>query len=237
MQREKGGARRGVRRVAEVSGRAGVHVDGREERGERTARELLGAARRRFAEGGYRGTSLRDVAGDVGANVALIRYHFGSKAGLYERVIDEAMGPLRERLAAAFVAEGTLTERVQRAAGAYLDHLASDRDFPRLVQRALLDGDEPILRVGREHLRPLYELLRAFVPADEERLGRIEDAVVTLFGALAAPVLYGPLLEAVFGHEPLGRERLERRKKHVEALVELVLRNGIVEPEQDGDRA
>src|SRR2546421_8360402 len=48
-----------------------------------TRAALLAAARIRFARDGYEATNLRDIAADVGVNVALISRYFGSKEGLF----------------------------------------------------------------------------------------------------------------------------------------------------------
>jgi AcrR family transcriptional regulator len=48
-----------------------------------TRNELLAAARRMFADGGYDKTSVRDIAGAAGVDPALIRHYFGSKAELF----------------------------------------------------------------------------------------------------------------------------------------------------------
>ncbi len=52
-----------------------------------TRAALLAAARVRFARDGYEATNLRDIAADVGVNVALISRYFGSKEGLFQTVI------------------------------------------------------------------------------------------------------------------------------------------------------
>ena len=48
-----------------------------------TARKLLEAARLRFAREGFDGTSIRDIAGDVGVDQALVIRYFGSKEKLF----------------------------------------------------------------------------------------------------------------------------------------------------------
>src|SRR6266516_3505303 len=52
-----------------------------------TRAALLAAARVRFARDGYEATNLRNIAADVGVNVALISRYFGSKEGLFQPVI------------------------------------------------------------------------------------------------------------------------------------------------------
>lgn len=48
-----------------------------------TRAALLGAARKRFAAQGFDGTGLREIAGEVGVDPALVARYFGSKRQLY----------------------------------------------------------------------------------------------------------------------------------------------------------
>jgi len=52
-----------------------------------TRQELLAAARSRFTRLGYDRTTLRDVAADVGVNLALIKRYFDSKEGLFKAAV------------------------------------------------------------------------------------------------------------------------------------------------------
>jgi AcrR family transcriptional regulator len=60
-----------------------------------TRKQLLEAARRRFAHEGYTATTVRDIADDVGVDAALVSRYFGSKEKLFEACLDEAVHDLR----------------------------------------------------------------------------------------------------------------------------------------------
>lgn len=82
---------------------------------------ILLAAARRFASASYEEVSLRDIAGDVGVDVAYVHRSYGSKANLFEAALQAASGgtPLddlggvgRDAFAAALVAR--LVEKEQQ---------------------------------------------------------------------------------------------------------------------------
>lgn len=56
---------------------------------EQTKGALLNEARRRFWTRGYSNVSLREIAGAVGVDVAMVSRYFGSKRGLFEATMDE----------------------------------------------------------------------------------------------------------------------------------------------------
>ena len=58
----------------------------KERKAARTRRMVLDAAERLFAERGFAGTSMRDVARASGVSQALIHHHFGRKRDLYNAV-------------------------------------------------------------------------------------------------------------------------------------------------------
>lgn len=55
--------------------------------GQQSRENILLTALSLFVEKGFAGTSVRDVAGAAGVNLAAISYHFGDKAGLYREAL------------------------------------------------------------------------------------------------------------------------------------------------------
>jgi len=57
---------------------------------ETTKQAILEAAQKRFLQESYENVGLRDIAGDVGVDVALISRYFGSKEGLFSQVLHDS---------------------------------------------------------------------------------------------------------------------------------------------------
>jgi AcrR family transcriptional regulator len=159
---------------------------------------VLAAARTRFAEHGYDGTKLRDVAADADVDVALVSYHFGSKDGLFAAAMALDVNPAR------------LVEELTRE--------GADGLGERLVRRllTLLDGDRGTPFVGLVRSAATNDraaaLLREFV--QREVLGRLAAAIDApqpeLRAALCGSQMVGVVMARyVVGVEPMATAERE----------------------------
>ena len=123
---------------------------------------VLAAARARFAEHGYAGTKLRDVAADADVDVALVSYFFGNKDGLFAAAMALTVNPAE--LVEELVREGTdrLGERLLRTFLRLLDDPAAGSPMVALVRSAATHEQAAAL-------------LRGFI--ERELLGRIATAL------------------------------------------------------------
>jgi AcrR family transcriptional regulator len=95
-------------------------------RTKRTTKEkLLDAAEKLFARQGFHGTSLREITGEAGVDLALVNYHFGGKKPLFAAVLERRGAVLNEerlrrltQVRAAAAPEPASTEAV---VGAFFD--------------------------------------------------------------------------------------------------------------------
>ena len=69
-----------------------------------TRAEVLAAARRSFAEKGFRGTTIRAVAASAGVDPALVHHYFGSKDDLFLAALEMPVDP--RTILAPVVAQG-----------------------------------------------------------------------------------------------------------------------------------
>lgn len=87
--------------------------------------ELVEAAFARIAEAGFEGLRTRDVAAQVGINVATLHYHFPTKEALIRAVVAHAM----RRFGATMPREGTPAEQLAGHLGALRRLLDEDPDL------------------------------------------------------------------------------------------------------------
>ncbi|MBT1681660.1 TetR/AcrR family transcriptional regulator [Curtobacterium flaccumfaciens] len=140
---------------------------------------LVQAARRRFAFDGYRATTVRDIAGDAGVNVALINRYFGSKEGLFRACLDRVVRDLG--------AEETSQQGLERALTGIITHIVrapTDDDSLQLMLLLRSSGDDGADAIRRETLRRYAERLAGTVggAGSEELLVRAEIALAVVLG-------------------------------------------------------
>ena len=128
---------------------------------------ILKAAVQRFARVGFAETSLRDIAGDAGVDVALIAYQFGAKLRLWKKVVETTGGELLGYLAGIEAASTTRSaaDRLDLALGGLLDFLVANPIVPQFILRDLSHDADREAWIREKITLPLFENLRAFADA------------------------------------------------------------------------
>ncbi len=63
-------------------------------KGERTAERILDIAEVRFAEKGFKGTNVRDIAAEANIKQSALYRHFNNKQAIYQAVLERSLRPL-----------------------------------------------------------------------------------------------------------------------------------------------
>ena len=77
-----------------------------------TATRILTAAKQLLADKGFAALTLEAIAAEAGVNKAATRYHFGSKAGLLEALVDEIVLDECASMAHDMASDASLEERL-----------------------------------------------------------------------------------------------------------------------------
>ncbi len=133
--------------------------------GERTAERILDAAEELFAERGYNGTTLRDVATRVGVRPPSLYNHFASKDALYAAVLERGIGPLIELLARSAAASAAEAYDPGGLVSDAMAILARRPGLPRLVLHETLAGGQRLTPILRSWIGPAFARANELVAA------------------------------------------------------------------------
>jgi AcrR family transcriptional regulator len=122
----------------------------RDQFSEATRAALLDAATRRFADHGFAGTTLEDVAADIQATRGAVYHHFASKKALFEAVFEKLETEAVELSAAAGEKGTDPWSRALLALDAFLEKCC-DPDYGRIV------WEEAAATLGMNYWKTLEE--------------------------------------------------------------------------------
>lgn len=185
--------------------------------------EILDVATRHFAERGYDGTSMNDVAEAVGVRKASLFYHFETKDALYEAVLDRLIATLATPLGVAYSGEGSFEDRLVRAADTLTTMLASHPCAARLLLREAMDWG-PVMRGELSgHTVAVMEMSAAFIRAGQDAgvfaKADPKQLMVSLLGLHFVPFALEQLVERFTGSKPFDQQFIEERRTAVKQQV------------------
>jgi TetR/AcrR family transcriptional regulator len=187
--------------------------------------QILDAADALFGEVGFAAASTREIAERCGTNKALIHYHFQSKEALFAAVLDRYYEKLNRLLLAELGREGPPREVLRRLIDGYVDFLARNRDFSRIVQRESAGGAH-MTRIN-SHLLPVFKtatgLLTTAFPATRAGAMDALNLMVSFYGMIVGYFTYAGIIELLSGRDPLSGRELERRKQHLLKMLDIVI--------------
>ncbi|MFB2584589.1 TetR/AcrR family transcriptional regulator [Herbiconiux liukaitaii] len=148
---------------------------------ERTRADLLRVATEAFAESGYSGTRVDDIAERTSTTKRMIYYYFGGKEALYMAVLENAYRGIREAEQAVHVGDLEPVDTLRRIAELTYDHHLEHSEFIRLVSIENIHRGDFIRRLAglRELNQPAVDVLDTALQRGREA-GLVRDDVDAL---------------------------------------------------------
>lgn len=185
-------------------------------------REILRAATTLFLERGYSGTSTDAIVERSGGSKETVYAHFGSKAGLFEAVVEHAAGAPIAALRNPSL-DPTQPQRELRRIG--IDFLTALADTDALaLMRLMVAETERIPEIRSVFLRSGPMQAEAAIASFLDRCGSAGSLSVpdpNVYAAFFAGLVLAPLLGSLVTAEPLGKKAVA---DHIETVVPLFVK-------------
>ncbi len=187
---------------------------------------LLAIARTLFADRGYAGASMADIAERAGLKKSSLFHHFPTKDGLYRDVLDQVLTEVGDAVYAALAAPDLgFLERLDAASAAAARSLGEDATRARLIMRELLNQDG-----ASAHVDVIVEVIAATAAFFEQGAAAgawprqdFHQAVLTIAGIHCFYFAVPGVTTRVSGVDPFRADVVETRIHAVQVQVRQLL--------------
>lgn len=195
-------------------------------KGELTAERILDAAEEIFAERGYAGTTLRDVAAGVGIRIPSLYNHFESKEALYAAVLERNLQPVFRALSSHPTPEAGRADDPRELVEAMMRVMAEHPRLAGLLQHETLTGGEHLTPMLQSWLAPIFaradEMVEAGLAGSRWDRDEMSLLVLAMYHIILGYFTIAPFYRLLDGRDLLSSELLEKQRRVFGDLAELI---------------
>ena len=118
----------------------------------KTVGKILAAARTEFAQKGYSGTRMEEIAQRACVNKATLYYRIGDKDTLYAEVIHQVLGSTAQDIAHGIAAAKTPEEKLRAYITCVAGAIDKNPEIPPIMMREIASGGANLPRVVAEDI-------------------------------------------------------------------------------------
>ncbi len=200
---------------------------------------ILDAAATVFAERGFGGAGVDEIARRAGVNKAMLYYHVGDKAALFAQVVEFNVEMVRRAVSAALTGLTDPCERLRAIPRAIASVVAGHRCLPQLMLREIAAGGPNLPQEAVTKIAEIAGLTRGVIEDGlaEGRFRRVDPLVVhlVLVGSLMFMANALAMQQRLAGALPLPPDTPASLETVAGQLFDITL-NGIATHETPGGR-
>lgn len=140
--------------------------------------QIIEKAERLFADKGYDGTTVRDIAEYAGVNLAMISYYFGSKEKLLEALFINRMSVVRTRIENIIANESlSFIQKIDILIDEYVERVIQKQCFYRVMfQAQVINKNEQVIKLLKDFKFGYAKLISKLI-ADGQKTKKIKKDI------------------------------------------------------------
>jgi AcrR family transcriptional regulator len=184
--------------------------------------KIIAAAEELFAERGFAGTSIRDIAQKADITGAMLHYYFGNKENLYQTILETAVAGVRSLISETAASKQPTREQLAQFIEADAAYILGHANLTRIVFREMLAGGQQITKIFQKYRVNNYAMLRGImdegVRRNELRPLDVALAPISLMGMLMIFQAFRPVISIALNKPTYDEEFIKRVAAHTADL-------------------
>lgn len=172
---------------------------------------ILRSAKVLFAKQGFELTTVREIAGKAGINVAMVYYYFNTKEELHQNIIDDAFKSFSQSLKEGVGQGKGPEEKIYDVIKVYITFLHHDKDLHRIILRETISQSKHIDMIVKKYISRNFDLVHSIIKEGVQKGAfREHDTTLSTFSLIGMILYY-------FTYEPIFIRLIspEKRKKPI----------------------
>lgn len=177
---------------------------------------ILAAAKILFADKGFHGVSVDEIAGRLGVSPAVLYQHFPSKEALYKEVLDSISGTRENYIEAVLQGDTDFASVLKRITGIFVKSVARDPDYLKMEMHSALEGGE----AAKAFFEVRWKSVADYIEYTLQELSQ-QGKIAVVNERVASLMFQGMVREALYAKCILKDER--HRQMDLETLIEQLI--------------
>ena len=199
--------------------------------------QIIETAEALFADRGYDGISVRDIADEAGVNVAMISYYFGSKEKLMEAIFELRLGTMQMRVE-TLIKDDSMTplQKMNLLIDEHIDRVMHKQCFHKVMYTVQLTNKNPAILKAANALKLRSAKLVSELIKEGQKKGVFKkkvDVILmlnTMVGTVSSTMMSLPYYKEFNNQADMPQEDFEaivKRKLsiHIKSLFKAILTN------------